>query len=216
VELQLRARKCSSSAASSVFCVPLQSLEGQRPFFGSEHRLLGRTLGTSCSLRCNETISECTEVTNLIRKTSRLGFARYYQRGVYSNSLEACVCVFPKRKFEKFALHSRQAQVNPSVKHVDGTVCTVYENAPSSPQVAAFVYIQSTDCPATEAQRHVKATELRYRHAASIDMDLDFLPSILFSDEAMSHRTGKVGRHNACIWGSENPHINRQVVRDGP
>jgi hypothetical protein len=37
-----------------------------------------------------------------------------------------------------------------------------------------------------------------------IDMNPGFLPSILFSDEATFHQSGKVSRHNAHTWGLEN------------
>jgi hypothetical protein len=49
-----------------------------------------------------------------------------------------------------------------------------------------------------------------------IDMDPGFYPRILFSDEATFNLSGKVSRHNARIWGTENPHIQREVVRDCP
>jgi hypothetical protein len=49
-----------------------------------------------------------------------------------------------------------------------------------------------------------------------IDMDPGFLPSILFSDKAKFHQSGKVSWHNSSIWCSEDPHIHREVARDGP
>jgi hypothetical protein len=45
-----------------------------------------------------------------------------------------------------------------------------------------------------------------------IDVDPGFFPSILFSDEATFHQSGKLNRHNARTWRSQNPHIHRQVV----
>jgi hypothetical protein len=45
-----------------------------------------------------------------------------------------------------------------------------------------------------------------------INMDPGFLPSILISDEAMFHQSGKVSGHIICIWELENPHIQRMVV----
>jgi hypothetical protein len=49
-----------------------------------------------------------------------------------------------------------------------------------------------------------------------IYMDPGILPNILFSDEATFYQPEKVNRYNASIWGSENPHIHREVIRDGP
>jgi hypothetical protein len=49
-----------------------------------------------------------------------------------------------------------------------------------------------------------------------IDMDPGFLLSMLFSDEATFHQSGKVSWYNACICSSENPHIHREVVQDSP
>jgi hypothetical protein len=48
------------------------------------------------------------------------------------------------------------------------------------------------------------------------DEELEFLNSILFSDEATFHINGSVNRHNCQIWGSENPHIVKEHVQDIP
>ena len=49
------------------------------------------------------------------------------------------------------------------------------------------------------------------------DMENDtFLPWLIFSDEATFHLSGKVSRHNVCIWGLENPHEIVQHKRDSP
>jgi hypothetical protein len=36
--------------------------------------------------------------------------------------------------------------------------------------------------------------------------DDKFLPSVIFSDEATFHLSGKVNKHNVHIWGLQNPH----------
>jgi hypothetical protein len=41
-------------------------------------------------------------------------------------------------------------------------LCTTYDNAPSTPQAAAFFCIQSADYPETEAGQQAKAARLRY------------------------------------------------------
>ena len=43
-----------------------------------------------------------------------------------------------------------------------------------------------------------------------------FTDSLTFSDEATFHLSGKVNRHNVCIWGTENPCIVVQNVLDSP
>jgi hypothetical protein len=52
------------------------------------------------------------------------------------------------------------------------------------------------------------ATDMLHR----IDVDPDFLPGILFPCEATFPQSRKASRHNGRIWGSENPHNNRQLV----
>jgi hypothetical protein len=49
-----------------------------------------------------------------------------------------------------------------------------------------------------------------------VDNDPSFLSRVLFSDEATFHVCGKVNRHNCRIWGSENPHVLREHLRDSP
>ncbi|XP_063240478.1 uncharacterized protein LOC134541176 [Bacillus rossius redtenbacheri] len=51
---------------------------------------------------------------------------------------------------------------------------------------------------------------------ARMDVEEDFLGRILFTDEAMFHVSGLLNRHNVRIWGSENPHASRALVRDSP
>jgi hypothetical protein len=46
--------------------------------------------------------------------------------------------------------------------------------------------------------------------------DEDFLSRLIFSDESSYHLSGKVNRHNVCIWGLENPHETLQHGRDSP
>jgi hypothetical protein len=49
-----------------------------------------------------------------------------------------------------------------------------------------------------------------------IDEDNDFLQRVCFSDEATFHVNGTVNRHNFHIWGSENPNVLRERIRDSP
>jgi hypothetical protein len=46
-----------------------------------------------------------------------------------------------------------------------------------------------------------------------IDPSLDFLRQVCFSDEAMFHVNGVV---NCRIWGSQNPHVTRELERGSP
>ena len=41
--------------------------------------------------------------------------------------------------------------------------------------------------------------------------DGNFLERICFSDEAIFHVSGKINKHNVRIWGSENPHVTREL-----
>jgi hypothetical protein len=43
-----------------------------------------------------------------------------------------------------------------------------------------------------------------------------FLDSIIFNDESTIHISGKVNTHNCRIWGSENPRVSLEHVRDSP
>ena len=47
-----------------------------------------------------------------------------------------------------------------------------------------------------------------------IDANNDYLNKICFSDEATFHTFGNINRHNVRIWGSENPHVVLQHIRD--
>ncbi|KAJ4433709.1 hypothetical protein ANN_16020 [Periplaneta americana] len=49
-----------------------------------------------------------------------------------------------------------------------------------------------------------------------IDDDNNFLNKVAFSDESTFHVCGKVNTHNVRIWGSTNPHMVREVIRDSP
>ena len=49
-----------------------------------------------------------------------------------------------------------------------------------------------------------------------IEEDGHFLNRICFSDGATFHVSGKLNKHNARIWGTENPHITREVEHDSP
>ena len=39
---------------------------------------------------------------------------------------------------------------------------------------------------------------------------------LVFSNEATFHLTGKVNKHNTCIWGTEHPHSTLEHVQDSP
>ena len=54
-------------------------------------------------------------------------------------------------------------------------------------------------------------TEMQERFAVD-----GFADSLIFSDEATFHLSGKVNRHNVGIWGTENPRVFIQNVRDSP
>jgi hypothetical protein len=90
-------------------------------------------------------------------------------------------------------------------------IYTVYYNATRSPKAASFVCIQSADYPGTVAGRQTKAARLRYWHASS-DQYGTRLPSkhVVLGQCYVP----QVCRQNTRIWGSENPHIHREVVRD--
>lgn len=44
----------------------------------------------------------------------------------------------------------------------------------------------------------------------------EFADRLVFSDEATFHLSGKVNRHNVRIWGTENPRVIVEHVRDSP
>ena len=43
-----------------------------------------------------------------------------------------------------------------------------------------------------------------------------FTKKLVFSDEATFHVCGKVNHYNVRIWGTENPHVTMEHVRDSP
>lgn len=47
-----------------------------------------------------------------------------------------------------------------------------------------------------------------------ISEDETFLRRVCFSDEATFHVSGKLNKHNVRIWGSEHPHVTREIVRN--
>jgi len=49
-----------------------------------------------------------------------------------------------------------------------------------------------------------------------IQDDGKFLDSVIFSDESTFHVSGRVNTHNCRIWGSENPRVSLEHVRDSP
>ena len=46
--------------------------------------------------------------------------------------------------------------------------------------------------------------------------DDKFMKRLVFGDEAIYHRNGKVNKHNVHTWGEENPHATVEHVRDSP
>ena len=49
-----------------------------------------------------------------------------------------------------------------------------------------------------------------------IEDDEDYLKKVMFTEKVCFHVWGKVNQHNARIWGSENPHVVIEHVRDSP
>ena len=49
-----------------------------------------------------------------------------------------------------------------------------------------------------------------------LEDDEDDLKKVIFTDEACFHASWKVNRHNVSIWGSENPHMVMEHIRDSP
>ena len=49
-----------------------------------------------------------------------------------------------------------------------------------------------------------------------IEDDEDFLKKVRFTEKACSHVSGKVNWHNVRTWGSENPHVVIEYIRDSP
>ena len=49
-----------------------------------------------------------------------------------------------------------------------------------------------------------------------INDDEDSLKKVMFTDKACFHLPGKVIWHNVRIWGSENPHVVIEHLRDIP
>jgi hypothetical protein len=71
----------------------------------------------------------------------------------------------------------------------------------STPQVAAFVCIQSADYPEQKLVDKRKQLDFTIGILCRFYMNSVFLPSILFSDEATFQQLGNVSQHNAHIWG---------------
>jgi hypothetical protein len=65
----------------------------------------------------------------------------------------------------------------------------------------------------------LKNSDLQVRASSYADllglMEEDSFPEkLVFNDEASFHISGKVNRHNARIWGTENPHEFLEHGRD--
>ena len=60
-----------------------------------------------------------------------------------------------------------------------------------------------------------KREEFAVNMLQRISEDETFLKRVCFSDEATFHVSGKLNKHNVRIWGPENPHVTRELQRDG-
>ena len=49
-----------------------------------------------------------------------------------------------------------------------------------------------------------------------MEEDCHFLNHICFNNEATFHVFGKLNKHNARIWGSENLHITKEIECESP
>ena len=60
----------------------------------------------------------------------------------------------------------------------------------------------------------------RYEFASDmllkIDIENGYMQKVVFTDESTFHVCGIVNRHNCHIWGSEHPHVVRELERDCP
>ena len=62
-----------------------------------------------------------------------------------------------------------------------------------------------------------KAKRVKFSNAISLNMEDDnFLPHLMFSDEATSHISGEVNLYNIRIWKVENPQEILKRPRDFP
>lgn len=61
-----------------------------------------------------------------------------------------------------------------------------------------------------------KRKEIAVNILEKMEEDGDFLNRICFSDEATFRVSGNLNKHNARIWGSENPHLTREIENDSP
>ena len=66
----------------------------------------------------------------------------------------------------------------------------------------------------------ITAADKQKRKQFCVDMqekfEDEFNERLVFSNEATFHTNGKVNRHNARIWGEENPHATIEHERDLP
>jgi hypothetical protein len=86
-----------------------------------------------------------------------------------------------------------------------------------APQAAAFFFAYKGQIAQELKPDHrSKRLDFATDNLLFTDMHNGFLPSTLFSDATMFHRSGKGSRHITHIWGSQNPHTYRSVVRDSP
>ena len=68
-------------------------------------------------------------------------------------------------------------------------------------------HLMDTDKPALE--------DFRIQMQAMLKQD-GFDDRLAFSDEVTFDLTGKVNKHNTCIWETEHPHLTLEQVRDFP
>ena len=95
----------------------------------------------------------------------------------------------------------------------DATVEQVRNAFQRSPQKSVKRASRELQLPSTTVWRIVR----RRLHMTPYRLEDDgFDDRLVFSDEATFHLSGKVNKHNTRIWGTENPHVTLEHVRDSP
>ena len=70
--------------------------------------------------------------------------------------------------------------------------------------------------------QELKPNDRPKRKAIALEMlnstedDEDYLKTVMFTDEACFHVSGKVNRHNVRIWSPENPHVVTEHISNSP
>ena len=62
----------------------------------------------------------------------------------------------------------------------------------------------------------VRRVEFAVNMLQRLDDEPEFLDNVLVSVEATFHISGCVNRHGCQIWGSENPYVTHEHIRDSP